>query len=235
MTCGKCGNEGSGQFCSHCGNTLAVAIQPVPRQAVQQQPAQQMLPNVINQPVQAVGSVQSLQSSMHGIGQGNITNRANFIQNTNDESMVWEEKPSLALLAGKVVKYIIIMLVFLWIVSSAPPQTLGYWPAVFLLFLVLRFLYRFLELRSTRYRMSSQRLVIDRGVFTRVSVPYELHTLGNSVVQSTAVLRMFGRGNLTIVGQGITLRGIRNPEAVRDLLRNAGQWEASRMDKIRWR
>lgn len=228
--CGKCGNQASGQFCSHCGNTLTLAVQPV----------QQALPQIINHPVidhpvQAAGSVQSLQSSLHGIGQGNITNRANLIQRTNDESMVWEEKPSLALLGGKIVKYFIVAAVVLWIASNFPPQTLGYWPAIFFLFLVLRFGYHFLNLRSTRYRMSSQRLVIDHGVFTRVSVPYELHLLGNSVVQSTFLLRMFGRGTLVIAGTGITLRGIRNPEAVRDLLRNAGQWEASRMDKIRWR
>jgi hypothetical protein len=74
----------------------------------------------------------------------------------------------------------------------------------------------------------------QRG-FTRVSVSYEIHQLGDAVIHSPILLRLFSRGNLTITGQQICLSGIRKPEAVRDLLRNAGQGEAQRMDKVRWR
>jgi hypothetical protein len=50
--------------------------------------------------------------------------------------------------------------------------------------------------------------------------------------QSPFSPRLFGRANLWV---GLWLSGIRNAEAVRDLIRNAGQIEAGRIDKARFR
>jgi hypothetical protein len=200
----------------------------MPAQQIQVQPAR-----VIQHPVVHVESVQSLQSSLQDIGHGNVTNRANFIQSTSDEGMVWEDSPSLILLVGKMMKYFIIMVIGVWLFANFAGQSFLFYSGALFVFLFLRFGYQFLRLRSIKYRLSSQRLVIDSGVFTRVSVPYEVHQLGNSIVSSTMLLRMVGRGTVNI--GGLSLLGIRNPEAIRDLLRNAGQWEAGRMDKIRWR
>lgn len=225
--CSNCGADAQGAFCSLCGSPVAVTLQRAP-QAMPVQPAR-----VIEHPVVHVESVQSLHSSLQDIGKGNVTNRANFIQATSDEGMVWEDSPSLILLIGTMIKYFIIMVVGLWFFLNFAGQSFLTYSAVLFVFLLCRLIYRMLDLRSTKYRMSSQRLVIDRGVFTRVSVPYEVHQLGNAIVSSTMLLRMVGRGTVNV--GGLSLRGIRNPEAIRDLLRNAGQWEAGRVDKIRWR
>jgi hypothetical protein len=56
-----------------------------------------------------------------------------------------------------------------------------------------------------------------------------------AVITRPLLLRLVGTGNLTISPPFIVLRAIRNPEVVRDLIRDFGQSEASRMDKIRWR
>jgi hypothetical protein len=50
--------------------------------------------------------------------------------------------------------------------------------------------------------------------------------------QSPFFPRLFERANLWV---GLWLSGIRNAEAVRDLIRNAGQIEAGRINKARFR
>jgi membrane protein YdbS with pleckstrin-like domain len=97
--------------------------------------------------------------------------------------------------------------------------------------------WRFWELRSISYRVSSQRLEVTQGRFSQTTQTYELIRMGESPTITTPILlRAFGRGNLYItVPQALTLQAIRDPKAVRDLLRRAGQIEVSRWDKIRLR
>ena len=89
------------------------------------------------------------------------------------------------------------------------------------------------ELKGTCYTMSSQRLVIETGVISKSSWPVELHQLGNALIHKPLTLRLFGVSNLHV--SGLMLKGLRNAELVRDLLRNAGQIQAQRTEKIRWR
>jgi hypothetical protein len=102
------------------------------------------------------------------------------------------------------------------------------------LFVLLLGLYA-LRLRTTRYSASSQRLIIEDGILHSVNRPYEMHILSNAVISRPLLLRMFGMGNIVIASPRLVLLGIRNADLVRDLLRTAGQLEAQRMDKIRWR
>jgi uncharacterized membrane protein YdbT with pleckstrin-like domain len=90
-----------------------------------------------------------------------------------------------------------------------------------------------LRLKNIKYKMSSQRLMVESGIFSKTTTTYELHTLGSAgQIQSPFFPRLFGRSNLWV---GLWLSGIRNAEAVRDLIRNAGQIEAGRIDKARFR
>lgn len=90
-----------------------------------------------------------------------------------------------------------------------------------------------LRLKNIKYKMSSQRLMVESGIFSKTSNTYELHNLGSTgQIQSPFFPRLFGRSNLYV---GLWLSGIRNAEAVRDLIRNAGQIEASRVEKARFR
>lgn len=103
----------------------------------------------------------------------------------------------------------------------------------FLAYLFYKLAQRFAQLKTTRYRMSSQRLILDRGILSRTSVPVELHNLGQAVIHQPLLLRLFKVSNVYV--SGILLEGLRNAELVRDLIRGAGQLEAQRTDKIRWR
>jgi len=89
-----------------------------------------------------------------------------------------------------------------------------------------------LRLKCIKYKMTSQRLTIESGIFSKINNTYELHKLNAGQIHSPFFLRMFGCANLYA---GVWLSGIRNAEAVRDLIRNAGQIEASRVDKARFR
>ncbi len=91
----------------------------------------------------------------------------------------------------------------------------------------------YLRLKNISYKMSSQRLAIESGIFSKAVNTYELHQLQNGQVYKPWNLRMFGRENLYV--SGLWLSGIKNAEAVRDLIRNAGQIEASRIEKARFR
>lgn len=121
--------------------------------------------------------------------------------------------------------------------QASDRAAIRFWTLVLgVLVFVLKFfgmIKRALQLRSIRYSMTSQRLKIESGIFSKTSNVYELHALGSGQVHMPFFMRMFGRSNLYV--SGLWLVGIKNAEAVRDLIRNAGQIEASRVDKARFR
>jgi hypothetical protein len=102
------------------------------------------------------------------------------------------------------------------------------------LFTVL-FLAYILKLMTTKYCASSQRLIVEEGSIHSVNRPYELHQLGDAVIVKPLLLRLFNVSNLEITKPPVLLVGLRNAEYVRDILRQGGQMEASRVDKIRFR
>lgn len=92
-----------------------------------------------------------------------------------------------------------------------------------------------LRLLTTKYSASSQRLIVEEGVLHSVNRPWELHKLGDAVISRSLIPKLFGLGDLTIAQPHIELIGLRNPDYVRDLIRQGGQQEAQRVDKIRFR
>jgi hypothetical protein len=102
------------------------------------------------------------------------------------------------------------------------------------LFTVL-FLAYLVKLKTTKYYASSQRLIVEEGSLHSVNRPYELHQLGDAVIVKPLLLRLFGVSNLVITKPQVELYGLRNADYVRDILRQGGQLEAQRVDKIRFR
>ncbi|SAK52863.1 Bacterial membrane flanked domain protein [Caballeronia ptereochthonis] len=237
------------------------------------------------------------------IGDARVTAIAQQLLNYDPEAMVWQDSPALALMLSSVLKWLILVLIWLAVLavlspSASAPKADIVQPAqvektesdkhsrgkktvragskgansaseanvasnegasngrtaaqatsagksddtwyyvvkwIGILIIVCQ-LYKHLawalRLKSIRYKMSSQRLIIESGIFSKVTNTYELHKLGAGQIQSPLLPRMFGCSNLYV---GVWLSGIRNAEAVRDLIRNAGQIEASRIEKARWR
>lgn len=185
------------------------------------------------------------------IGDAAITPRAESIRRDTDEQMVWQEKPSLLVIAPKAIRYALIMIVFVVAAANVESRLLSraidgfsesparrmIGQAELLLFavLALRLGFSLLSLMCTQYAATSQRLFVRTGVFSSRNVPFEIHQLGTGVITGNLILRLFKIDNLTIASPPIQLVGLRNAEYVRDILRAGGQLEAQRTDKIRWR
>jgi hypothetical protein len=123
--------------------------------------------------------------------------------------------------------------------SSVPGNDLGHILNLiklsFGVLFTLLFLAYILKLMTTKYSASSQRLIVEEGSLHSVNRPYELHQLGDAVIVKQFLPRFFGIANLEILKPPVTLIGLRNADYVRDILRQGGQMEASRVDKIRFR
>jgi len=101
---------------------------------------------------------------------------------------------------------------------------------------VARLVWRGLALRSHRYRLSNQRLLVETGVLSKTINELDMRTVDDVTLQQTAVQRLVGVGEIGIVsselGSGrprirLTLMGIRDPRTIRELVRNTA-YQATR-------
>jgi uncharacterized membrane protein YdbT with pleckstrin-like domain len=98
---------------------------------------------------------------------------------------------------------------------------------------VVMILIRWWLTRATRYELTSQRLKVRRGILSRRLDELELYRVKDYVLEQPLLLRMVGRGHLTLVTSDastrtVVLRGIPDVEAVREQLRTAVQAERDR-------
>lgn len=176
-------------------------------------------------------SINQVDGSFRKIRAGNVSQTGISTFDESDECTVWAEKPSLALASGLVLRYLFTLLLVSLLAQGIGASWIFLVTAVGLAHIGLRLW----ALRTTHYRMTSQRLEITSGLLTQGTVTYELHQVGEAVIIRPLILRLVNRGNLSISSPFIAMRGIRNPQVVRDLMRSLGQNEAERFDKVRWR
>jgi hypothetical protein len=185
-------------------------------------------------PADSAAPITQLQGRFREMEAGTVTARGGRL--ATDEGMVWEEKPSLILLAGLIGKYLVaIVLAAMFFNNVAGAQGGAQFLLLLLVVAAIHIGLRFWEIRSTKYRMTSQRLEITAGLFNQKTATFELYQMAAGQITRPLLLRLVKTGNLFIPSPPIQLKAIRNPEVVRDMLRDFGQREASRMDKIRWR
>ncbi len=215
------------RFCPNCGRARTAASTEVqaPDRRSFVSPAQSV-------DVASHQSIFQVDTAFQPIKAGTVTGGGASAVSNTDERIIWGDKPSLALLFGLVIKYALVLMISLYITVSFPNS--NFIPYVLAL-AVVHIGLRAWGLYSTSYRLSSQRLEVTAGLFSQATVAYELHLMGNSQIHRSLILRMIQRGDLHLSNPNLVLRAISKPEAVRDLIRNLGQREAQRMDKIRWR
>ena len=118
----------------------------------------------------------------------------------------------------------------LWV--GSPSQWLNLWPFVagaFFFWLVLPALWafwRYMQVRCTKYQLSTQRLSIRTGVINVQSVDVEHYRIKDHSLDQPFLLRLVGLGNVVLTTSDstyhrISLRAITNPDAFRELLRNS--------------
>ena len=91
---------------------------------------------------------------------------------------------------------------------------------------VLVVLVRFLKTRSTRYRVTTERLQIATGLFSTKEEDIELRRVRDLSIERPALLRLFGRGHVIVTSADasaprVVLRAVPNPQQVRDRMRTA--------------
>ncbi|HET6147970.1 MAG TPA: PH domain-containing protein [Polyangia bacterium] len=102
---------------------------------------------------------------------------------------------------------------------------------VFSVIRLARVVLRYLQFKTTRYRLTNQRLTIESGLFSRRVDDVDLRSVQDVALEQSVLERLLGVGRLEIVSSDPTrprlvLSGINDPLAVRERLR-AGAYQAS--------
>jgi uncharacterized membrane protein YdbT with pleckstrin-like domain len=167
------------------------------------------------------------------------------------EQQIWQGSPSIALLYGKLLRLVIRLLVFvvvgyLAIVKGLPALSLsspnmgtfvaehaknltlgiivllilGLIPAVFELLMAIA------RNRTTHYRVTNQRIIIESGLFSRSLEEIDMRSVDDIEFRQSLLERLFGIGEIAIlstdkVAPRRALHGIHDPRNTRELIRSA--------------
>ena len=148
------------------------------------------------------------------------------------EETLWHGSPSWKLLSGRVIALIAaaigIPLLFHLLArgSDDPSITMIGWlitvPLVLLLGISL--VAGLMVLRSTRYTITNQRMLMEKGVFSKRVDEIDMRLIDDSQFAQGFLHRLLGIGHVTVMSSDkntpvYVMRGIEEPRAVRELIR----------------
>jgi len=158
------------------------------------------------------------------------------------EETLWQGTPSMALLAGHAAGIVLVLvavpLLTRFFASTMPDYRaagmvrVGWFATAALL--VIQFaalLIAWIRLRSTMYRVTNQRVIVEQGVFSKRVDEIDLRYIDDSTFTQSLVERILGIGSVTLMSSDTNtprygLRSIRDPRGVRELIR-AQAYQAS--------
>ncbi len=111
-----------------------------------------------------------------------------------------------------------------WVDPSRAPLVLAVVLAVYLALRGSRLAVRAARLRSTRYRLTNQRLVVESGLFSRGMVEVDLRSIDDLVFHQGPLQRLLGIGTVSVVSSDkasprLQLLGVTDPRGTRELIR----------------
>ncbi len=159
------------------------------------------------------------------------------------EASVWSGSPSMALLAGRIAALIVaavgIPMLAYFIASLAEEGDQGaglvtagwFITAAVVLIFGISIAAGMVVLRSTRYTITNQRLLTESGLFSKRVDEIDMRLIDDSHFDQGFIHRILGIGNVTVMSSDknapvYTMRGVRDPRAVREVIR-ARAYEAS--------
>lgn len=95
---------------------------------------------------------------------------------------------------------------------------------------VVKLVWRIIALRSQRYRLSNQRLLVERGVLSKTITEIDMRTVDEILFNQAPLERLLGLGDIVLIssepgGRGsreqVRLVGVIDPRAVREKIRTA--------------
>jgi membrane protein YdbS with pleckstrin-like domain len=167
------------------------------------------------------------------------------------EQTLWEGRPALALVYGKILGVVIRFVVFITIgylaytmglpalaslstgAKSFVEQNEGYFElgiAVVLLLLILPSVFglgsAIARIRNTHYKVTNQRVLIETGILSRSLEEIDMRSIDDIEFQQTFLERIFGIGKVFVVSTDkvaprFELIGIHDPRQTRELIRAA--------------
>jgi len=110
----------------------------------------------------------------------------------------------------------------IWV--GRPSQLINIFVYLFLFWTIIIPLYYYLKTRFTIFELSEDRLKLKKGILNQRIDETELYRIRDYEVLKPFILRIFGLGNLNLITSdkshpSITLKAIKNPENVLELIR----------------
>lgn len=108
--------------------------------------------------------------------------------------------------------------------TTASLEGLWYFPLIGIAVVAVACLFRYYIVRTTKYTLTSERLIREHGVLNRVIDDIELYRVRDYTVEEPILLRVFGKGHLVVTSTDVSdpelrLLAIPRPEQVRNRLR----------------
>lgn len=164
----------------------------------------------------------------------NTTNPSDNLNNTNTEQTLWSDSPSWLLHLGNVIFWSISgivlpsLIIYLWTKGVENPKLDTFFWVVLLASISIPFSIVFLRIFDTRfinYTLTSERLIIKKGMLTRTTDEIELYRVKDIRLVEPFLQRLVGLSVLEITSSdrsnpNIHLAGIRNGDELRNNMRN---------------
>ncbi|MEL6183462.1 MAG: PH domain-containing protein [Myxococcota bacterium] len=151
----------------------------------------------------------------------------NVEASSNPEAHLWKGYPSqlTAIRFYLVICLVVgILLGLSAYVMTSEAQSLVIYPLTALLVVGLTAVIKFYLVRTSSYELTTERLILERGVLSRESEELELYRIRDWSISKPFWLRLAGRGHVKLVttdatAPEIVLEAVGQPERVRELLR----------------
>lgn len=152
------------------------------------------------------------------------------------EETLWSGSPSATLLIPQIIGVVIVLvglpLFFRFFATTAEDDMRAEgmmrfgWiaTAVIVTIQLVALLVSWIRLRSTTYRVTSQRILIERGVFSKAVDEIDLRYVADSQFGQNLAERILGIGHVTLISSDANtpryvLRSIKDPRGVREIVR----------------
>ncbi len=146
------------------------------------------------------------------------------------EETLWHGTPSLLLLLGKILTAALTVIVLMLIVYFGWNFFAAYSQIIWLVILAVVIsqigviVVALARIKTTIYTVTTQRVIIETGITTKAVEDIDLRYVDDTQFRQSFFQRLLGIGDVTIVSSdklapNYVLRGIRDPRALRELIR----------------
>ncbi|MEE8526165.1 MAG: PH domain-containing protein, partial [Thermoanaerobaculia bacterium] len=130
-----------------------------------------------------------------------------------DEETLWEARPATLLLLGQILRtvvFLIVLAILDWAVRSYllpslsdPPPVLTEIRVALLAFLVaaalVRLLQAWVQVKTTSWRLTNQRLVVETGIFSKTLDNVDIRTVDDTKLRQSITGRLLGFGTVVVI------------------------------------